>query len=263
MPGSTITHFAETDDILSDIEILPTADSMIDLIESSSQSQLHDVPSRRSILKRVKRRHQQLQEQKAKEEEGEIPFFGSLQHNERMNLDIRRKSLCIAGNIQNQEQWKEFFEDTQGKGLESILQCVRDCAKEIRLGYAADAVKENDDVSMLHQERRRQNAFAAACTAVKVLRDLCAIDQNWAAVITDEMLGIDRMWSDEKKEKGLNNDSSEVGNGFFEDLAMLLRYTNEADNFSYRNIRSLSKRRILRAHGITMKRFGSRKQRRG
>lgn len=262
MPGSIITHFHETDDFLSGIEILPTADSMLDLIDPSSMSQSHEVPRRRSILTRMKHRCRRFQQHKAKEGEGVIPFFGSSQHNERMNLDIRRQSLCIASQIQNKEQWKEFFEDTQGKGLESILQCIRDCAKEIRLGYAADIMKENDEISMLHQERRRRNAFVAACSAVKILRDMCAIDQNWAAVITDEILDIDRMWCDEKKKKEMSNDSSEVGNGFFEDLAILLRYTNEAEHFYNLNIGSIKKRRKLRTYGITMKRFGSRKQRR-
>ncbi len=264
MHGSTIIHYFEQDKALDDIELLPFQDSMIDLIALNQKRTLqeennninnnqgekngHGTFKPMSFVKRIRRRRQIAKDTK----NTLFPFYGSTQHIERMNLDIRHLSLSIAGNIDNQEQWKEFFEDTQGEGLYSISQCVRDCADEINLGYAADIFDDNNDVSMLDREKRRENAFVAACSAIKVLRDLCSIDQNWASVMTDEILAIDQKWR--------NENGGVDGGGFLQDLAIVLKYTNEEVLFYSRKIGR--KRRELRAHGITIKRFGTRKQRR-
>jgi len=251
MQGSNIRHFLELEDAMDGIEILPSADSMIDLNTLNHHDQdnnlaKNDGSKTKPIIGRLRHRYKHISQQR---KEYKMPLYGSSQHVERMNLDIRHLSLNIAGNIDNQEQWKEFFDDSQGEGLNSILQCVRDCAEEIKRGYATDIFDDNNDVSMLDRERRRENAFVAACTSVKVLRDLCSIDQNWASVITDEILSIDQNWRNVGK------------SGFLEDLALVLKYTNEVEMFYNRKIGR--KRRELRAHGITIKRFGSRKQRRG
>ena len=185
-------------------------------------------------------------------------MLSSSQHTERMDVDIRHLSLAIAGNIDNQEQWKEFFEDSQGEGLLSILQCIRDVANEIKQGYAADLFDQNhDNGSVLDRATRRENAFVAACSAVRVLRDLCSIDQNWSSIITDEILTAERNCRKEGKQEsggGAECDS------FLQDLAILTKYADEAEYFYNRKI--FRKRRELRAHGITIKRFGTRMQRR-
>ena len=104
---------------------------------------------------------------------------------------------------------------------------------------------------MLDRETRRENAFVAACSAVKVLRDLCSIDHNWAAFITDEILASESKTDD--------NESKATGSSsFLEDISIMLKYANEADMFYTKNLFRF--RRELKARGIT--RFGSRRQRR-
>ncbi len=245
MSGSTITHFELTNDVENDIEILPVNDQMLDIFKiKDHQEDTYDKPS---VVKRISRRMRRRQ--KSKKKESIFSILSSSKHTERVSLDIRHLSLAIAGNIDNEEQWKEFFEDSRGEGLLSILQCVRDVANEIKQGYAADLFDQNDDNdSMLDTATRRENAFVAACSAVRVLRDLCSIDQNWSSMITDEILIADR------------NCRKEGEDSFMQDLATVLKYANEAEFFYNRKVSR--KRRELRAHGITIKKFGTRRQRR-
>lgn len=250
MDGSTITHFFDSDDCTNDIEMLPSPDSMVDVMAMNQQKP--KVP--KSVIKHIRKRS------KKKMNGGTVPVFGRSDHLERANVDIRNLSLSIAGNIDTQEQWKEFFDDSQGEGLVSILQCIRDCAQEIKLG--SEIFDADDDISVLDVERRRENAFHSACRAVKTLRDLSSIDKYWAAFITDEILQVDQRWRKEENDGGLDSEGKTGGsNGFLDDLTVLHRYNNELDTFYNRRVKM--SRRDLRNHGITIKRFGTRKQRRG
>ena len=250
MPGSTIIHFQNQEDLTSDIEILPSNAAMVDLtklgkIESSSSDQ-ESTPNKKSVVRRIIRRRRRKKNLK---EKSVFEIFGSDEHLERMDVDIRHLCLSVAGNIDNQEQWKEFFDNSQGQGLKSILQCVKNVANEIRMGI--DVYDDIDNANMLDRETRRENAFVAACSAVKVLRDLCSIDQNWAAFITDEILVLES--------KIANNESKVAGSSsFLEDISIMLQYANEADMVYSKNLFRF--RRELKARGIT--RFGSRRQRR-
>ncbi len=256
MPGSTITHFTSShnmEHVTNDIELLPTNAPMVDLTNlhekkesTSTDGNKNENEKKPNVVRRIIRRRRR---QKKDGEKTMFEMFGSSAHLQRMDVDIQHLSLSIAGNIENQEQWKEFFDNSQGQALSSILQCVRDVANEIRMG--ADVYDNMDNASMLDRATRRENAFVAACSAVKVLRDLCSIDQNWASFITHEILSSD---GDDGKERKENTESI----SFLDDLTIMLKYANEADIFDSKKIFRL--RRELRARGI--KRFGTRRQRR-
>ena len=172
-------------------------------------------------------------------------------HTARIEKDMRHLAVSIASTIEDAEQWKTFMED--GGGVLPLLECIRDGAKEIEKGPWEKDVRDEGMVGLVEQ---REEAFAAACTACKTLRDLCAISKPFASIITDSILRADAAWSTPVQNK---DEQTNFEGGIISNLITLLRFSQEADLLYNRRSRQ-QKIRALRNKGV--QRLGNRKQKR-
>ena len=172
-------------------------------------------------------------------------------HTARIEKDMRHLAVSIASTIEDAEQWKTFMED--GGGVLPLLECIRDGAKEIEKGPWEKDVRDEGMVGLVE---KREEAFAAACTACKTLRDLCAISKPFASIITDSILRADVAWSTPVQNK---DEQTNFEGGIISNLITLLRFSQEADLLYNRRSRQ-QKIRALRNKGV--QRLGNRKQKR-
>ena len=140
-----------------------------------------------------------------------------------------------------------------GGGVLPLLECIRDGAKEIEKGPWEKDVRDEGMVGLVE---KREEAFAAACTACKTLRDLCAISKPFASIITDSILRTDAAWSTPVQNK---DEQTNFEGGIISNLITLLRFSQEADLLYNRRSRQ-QKIRALRNKGV--QRLGNRKQKR-
>ncbi len=215
LPGSPIIHY-HSDDPTHDIEILPHASPMhLDLGDGEDTIMYEQtLDATKNDSNSIRQRH-------------------GYQHQQ-----FDQMALSIASNIETPKQWIEFCENEGG--LEPIHRIIHGVAEEIRQGYAIDIESDNE---VLYNLERRENAFQSACTACRVLRDLCSKDENWASAITDDILTLN------------------CHDGIISDLVTLLRHANESEMFHSRKV--MRKRRELRAMGIKIKNIKTRRERRG
>jgi hypothetical protein len=255
MPGSAIHHL-ERNLALKDIQVLPSMDSMIDIrssgwkpLEEETQVDMDAVngyndtfrPTNRPWFRQFfrTRQHPSLRP---------LPLSPST-YLQRMNRDIERLSVSIASGVDSAEKWKEFC--TNGGGVSSLLQCIHSAADELELEYAQGV----DSYSVDGPMERREEAFSMVGSTCKVLRNLCARDSNWAAMVTDDILKADQTCLSKSKE---NVEHQRI----ITDLVRILKYANEADLF-YSRKGSRKARRKMRDTGYSIKQFGTRRQRRG
>ena len=128
-------------------------------------------------------------EQQQEQEEGEeedlslLPALSSPSHyEERIGRDMRRLAVSIASCIDDVSDWRELclaFQPTGG--LFPLIECIREGASTIRKR------RDDDEISDL-VESRYEESFLAATSACRALRDLCALNLDLAAVITDGLL---------------------------------------------------------------------------
>ena len=218
LPGSAITHLSSLDNgLLDGIEILPSKAPMICIAGHADADTQHAANKPRHVKRET------------------LSTLARTQHNERISRDLSYMALSVASTIETAEQWKEFCQDVGG--LKPILQCIHNVAEEIKHGRATEV--ESDHLLSNIEENR----FSTACSACRILRDLCGKDSNWASAITDDIIR-------------LNKDGTIIA-----DLVMLLRHANEAERIYSREV--WRKRRKLRALGILSINLKTRKQRRG
>ena len=173
---------------------------------------LRDVPSTVSIPTSEK-----------KEEVALLPL-SEPEHIARIEMDMKRLSVSIASDIESVDQWKVFCED--GGGVLSLLECIRDGAREIRHGPIS--IREDSyDESVVGLVEQQDAAFEAACKACKTLRDLCVISKPFSAVITDSILRADSVWATRLTQK--DGKGEKLSGGLISDLAVLLKYSADAD----------------------------------
>ena len=77
-------------------------------------------------------------------------------------------------------------------------------------------------------KEQHEASFAAACTACRALRDLSALSKDFAAVVTDDILRINTLWST----CVVGDDGYDCSSGgLIADLLILLKHANEAEAF--------------------------------
>jgi hypothetical protein len=187
-----------------------------------------------------------------------LPLSGPA-HTERIEKDMRHLAVSIASTIEDAEQYKTFCED--GGGLLPLLECIRDSADEIVRGQNVSLMNEKEGIEagamMVGLVEKREEAFAAACTACKTLRDLCAISKPFAAIVTDSILRVDETWSTSVEQV---DGQTKLEGGLISNLGTLLQFSQQADNL-YTPRSRRERLRMLRNRGV--QRFGNRKQKRG
>ena len=173
-------------------------------------------------------------------------------HTARIGRDMRHLAVSIASTIENAEQWKTFTED--GGGVLPLIECIHDGAREIEKGPWEKNVYDEEMNGLIE---KREEVFAAACSACKTLRDLCAISKPFAAIVTDSILRANvasYTKAEQKDERVMSQD------GLISDMITLLRFSQQAANM-YNSKSRRQKMRDFRNRGV--QRLGNRKQKRG
>jgi len=147
----------------------------------------------------------------------------------RINRDIREVAVSIASNIDNLDQWKVFYEEGEGGGLEAIFQSLKVSSRLI----AVAEVGESTFTTVKDVER----AFATACTACRSLRDLCALSPELSAIVTEAILdasssSASHPHSPTKNKSSLQDSASttHVPGGVVASLSSLLNFANQEAN---------------------------------
>ncbi len=149
--------------------------------------------------------------------EAEDPFGG------RLSRDMRFLALNILASTETVEQWKLLARETDG--LFPLLEIIRHGAMAIQ-----KVSPEQADSSTAYTLESTEQAYRAACSACRVIRDLSALSPDLAAVITDTILRANAAW------KG----------GLMRDFSDILQHANEyTDNKFRRNQREIRLRSKL------------------
>lgn len=178
--------------------------------------------------------------------------LSSAAHTARIEKDMRHLAVSIASTVDDAKQWKRFIED--GGGLLPLLECIYEGAAEIRKGPWENT---GFDEEMLGLVEKREEAFAAACTSCKTLRDLCTISKPFAAIVTDSILRANAAWATPVQDE---DNQMSLEDGLISDLVTLLRFSLQLDNL-YTSGSRRQQIRALRNRGV--QRMGNRKQKRG
>ena len=207
LKGSVITHLSSRDDALDGIEILPHKSPMIFDIDAMTSAP-DDLPAAKN-RKQSKLSRKTLMGNDLRTDT--VSHLEDPQHIARVSGDQTQLAVSIASTIETPEHGGEVCE-----------------------GHATEI--ESDDLLPLHNVDR----FSTACSACKVLRDLCAKDQYWASAITYDIL---------------------TSGTIVSDLVLLLKHANEAERIYSKKAWRQSCR--FRTQGIysTVRKTG--KQRRG
>ena len=142
----------------------------------------------------------------------------------RIGRDMRTLGVSIAASIDKPWQWKLFFDE--GGGVLPLLECIVDGARAVEAGKLDFVDGDVEGTNSLKEQN--EASFAAACTACRALRDLSALSKDFAAVVTDDLLRVDTLWSTCVVE-GDGYDCS--SGGLISDLLILLKHANEAEIF--------------------------------
>ncbi len=150
--------------------------------------------------------------------EAEDPFGG------RLSRDMRFLALNILASTETVEQWKLLARETEG--LFPLLEIIRQGADAIR---NVSSPEQTESPTAYTLERTEQ-AYRAACSACRVIRDLSALSPDLAAVITDSILRANAAWN----------------GGLMRDFSDILLHANEyMDNKFRRNQREIRLRSKL------------------
>jgi len=76
---------------------------------------------------------------------------------------LRHISVSIAASIENQWQWKLFF--NEGGGVLPLLECIRDGARAVEQGKLDFLDGDVEGTNSLKEQH--EASFAAACTACR------------------------------------------------------------------------------------------------
>ncbi|CAJ1946323.1 unnamed protein product [Cylindrotheca closterium] len=108
----------------------------------------------------------------------DLPPLSKPEHyQDRIGRDIRQVAVSIATSVSSVEDWVKVCREMQPHGgLAILVDCIVEGASMVR--------SRTRGVDPQVEEE----AFAAASTACRALRDLCALDSELASVITDGLL---------------------------------------------------------------------------
>lgn len=132
------------------------------------------------------------------------PFAG------RLTRDIRLLALNILASTETVEQWKTLARETEG--LFPILEIIRQGAAAIR----KTSTEESDATAYTFEST--EQAYRAACSACRVIRDLSALSPDLAAVITDTILRANAAWD----------------GGLMRDFSAILQHANDYTEKKFR-----------------------------
>jgi len=183
-----------------------------------------------------------------------LPLSDPEHYKERIGRDMRHLSLSIASSVSSPWQWQLFCDE--GGGILPLLQCIKEGAQSIQRGNddllffkteeVVDEESEENQIMTKFMEQHEES-FAAACTACRSLRDLCALSDEFAAVVTDDIVRADAVWSTTARSCNHNHPSTAIttptttnGNkaeeekmcyegGLISHLVTLLKHANEAE----------------------------------
>eukprot|EP00565_Helicotheca_tamesis_P006505 CAMPEP_0185734444 /NCGR_PEP_ID=MMETSP1171-20130828/22490_1 /TAXON_ID=374046 /ORGANISM="Helicotheca tamensis, Strain CCMP826" /LENGTH=926 /DNA_ID=CAMNT_0028404437 /DNA_START=410 /DNA_END=3187 /DNA_ORIENTATION=+ len=189
-----------------------------------------------------------------------LPLSDPEHYTDRIGRDMRHLSLSIASSVDSAWQWQLFCDE--GGGILPLLQCIREGAKSFEEGGDDFLLADyhGDDELMTKFMEQHEESFAAACTACRSLRDLCALSDEFAAVVTDDILRADAAWS--VNVPSLNNHGEACSSGgLISDLVTLLKHANEAEKMYSGGKRKRKKSGDVVARSGNV-RFASRRSRR-
>jgi hypothetical protein len=158
-----------------------------------------------------------LQEDEAVDE---LPPLSKPEHyEERIGRDMRHLAVTIASSVDDVSDWVNVCNEFHPTGgLAPLIQCVREGASAIR--------KRHDDAEISDLvENKFEESFIAASTACRALRDLCALNLNLSAVITDGLLRANTAYAKE-------------GSSLLIDLVTLLQYAHDNTEIAQTSRRS-------------------------
>ena len=174
-----------------------------------------------------------------------LPSLSRAEHYDgRIGRDMRHLAISIASCISSVEEWQLFCQQSTG-GLEPLIECIREGAESIRggnpsplLSTGLDDHHSAGDTHEIGQILREEN-FQIASSACRVLRDLCALSLDLAAVITDGLLRANSAY----KNKGIHT--------LMDDFCLILDQANDFLDIPHRkserkNLIRRSTRRIFR-----------------
>ena len=234
LEDSTV-RYLNPNDIYQDMELLPFKDPMLE-IKSSNKPGINRQSDNKSFSWRRSKRNTSNTRDNSKLKMPWRRISSHPEHIQRIEQDMRYMAVSIASNINSLEQWKELIEN--GGGVFPILECIHDATKDIETISKHEQNRESDFI-------KSEDDFIIISLAIKTLRDLAAIDKNWAVIITEEILKADTAWK-----------KSSRGTGILSDLVKVLQYANQRP----------TRKRLdaLRHSGVNSgrKRFATRRQQR-
>lgn len=167
-----------------------------------------------------------LQEDEAVDE---LPPLSKPDHyQERIGRDMRHLAVSIASCVDDVSDWVNVCNEFHPTGgLAPLIQCIREGASTIR--------KRRDDAEISDLvENKYEESFIVASAACRALRDLCALNLNLSAVITDGLLRANTAYAKE-------------GSSLLNDLVTLLQYAQDnteiAQTSQRRQLLSLGRRK--------------------
>jgi hypothetical protein len=158
----------------------------------------------------------------------------STHYDERIGRDMRHLAVSIASCVDGVEDWVDVCNEFQPTGgLLPLVESIQEGATSIR--------KRRDDAEISDLvESRYEESFMAASSACRALRDLCALDLDLAAVVTDGLLRANTAYA--KKGKSLLNDLVTLLN-HAQDNTEIAHTTNRRGLFRRKKTRTRNPRR--------------------
>lgn len=155
-----------------------------------------------------------------------LPLSRPEHYLDRIDRDRRHLAVSIAASTEEVAQWRLFCQEHGG--IYPILETVREGAKALRGGGNED-LQQTESWSVLPGsalDNNEEEAFHAACSACRAIRDLCAISPDQAAVVTDSLLRANAAWD----------------GGLMEDFQTMLQYASAYTTAVTESASGLSKR---------------------
>ncbi|KAL3938834.1 MAG: hypothetical protein SGBAC_006335 [Bacillariaceae sp.] len=144
----------------------------------------------------------------------DLPPLSKPEHyQDRIGRDLRQVAVSIATSVNSVEEWVNVCQEMQPYGgLAPLIDCIVEGASMVRLKHKKNRRLVDDP--LVEQEE----AFAAASTACRALRDLCALNSDLASVITDGLL---------RANAGLIHREGS-SSSLLQDLVTLLQYAHDS-----------------------------------
>lgn len=123
-------------------------------------------------------------------------YYPSLEHySGRIGRDMRHLAVLIASCIDSVDEWQHFCHQSIG-GIEPLIECIREGAESLRKGSPSSPSFSSDDRHLMypirsiytHGQTLKEEYLLVISKSCRVLRDLCTLSQELAAIVTDALL---------------------------------------------------------------------------